>query len=273
MNRVARKNKGNKKGGLKRRRGSKLNSFSAFIEDLERKYGAYHYLPGSQSASKHQVALVYKDSIPPRLPTPRGPITDASFSTVEYVSGDSMTLPTGTAIVGGLLRQSTATDVFASFAFALADIPNITSLSALFDQYRIDRIQFRLRSRNPALFMMNQASPNYSATCPLIVLDRDDNSAPSTLSELKQYDNCQVISSCDSIDIIFEPSTAVALYAGGVFSGYKVETDSDGWVDMANTTVPHYGLKVGIPALVATTTSRLDWDIEAWYGVSFMTKR
>ncbi len=270
MNRFARRGK---KNAGSRKKGSKANSFLHFIRQLEKDFGAFRFEPGSRHASKNQIAVVYGTRIPPRMPSPRGPVTDAKLSMTQYVAGSDMTLATGSAIVGGLLRQSTATDVFASWAFALADIPNITAVSSLFDQYRIDKIHFRLRSRNPALFMMNQASPNYSATTPLIVLDRDDNTAPTTLAELKQYENCQVISACDSIDIIFEPSYTRSVYAGGVFAGYEVITDGDGWLDVANTTIPHYGLKCGIPALVTSTTSRLDWDVEAWYGVSFLTVR
>ncbi len=268
MNRLARKGK---KGG--RRNKERKNSFQRFIQDLEKNFGVFWLTPGSKEESSNQVIVQYGTKIPPSMPAPAGPIDRASFSMRQYVQGSDMTLPTGSAIVGALLRQSTASDVFASVAFALADIPNISSVSSLFDQYRIDRVQYRLRSRNPALFMMNQASPNYSATTLLLAVDRDDNTAPTTLAEIKQYDNCQAVSACDSIDVIFEPSIAAAAYAGGVFSGYIIQTDTEEWIDSANTSVPHYGLKIGIPALVTATTSKLDWDVEAWYTVSFRNPR
>ncbi len=268
MNRVARR-KGNKVGRSKVRK----NSYQNFIQHLENQFGVFWITPGSKQESRNQCIVVYDTKIPPSMPAPDGPLTYAHLSMRQYVAGSDMTLPTGSAIVGALLRQSTASDVFASFAFALADIPNISSVSALFDRYRIDRVQFRLRSRNPALFMMNQASPNYSATTPILALDRDDNTAPTTLSEIKQYSTCQAISACDSIDIVFEPSITPAAYGGGVFSGYLIQTDQGEWLDSANTNVPHYGIKVGIPALVTSTTSKMDWDIEAWYTVSFRDPR
>jgi hypothetical protein len=265
--------RGGKRRALKNTRRGRQTAFQKFFNILEFEFGGFAFEPGSKHASKKQIAVQYVDKIPPRMPNPGGPISDATLSMTQYVAGSDMTLATGSAIVGALIRQSTATDVFASWAFALADIPNISAVSSLFDQYRLDKIHFRLRSRNPALFMMNQASPNYSATTPLLVLDRDDNTAPTTLTELKQYSNVQVISACDSIDIVFDPSYTRAVYSGGAFSGYEVVTDSDGWLDVANTTIPHYGIKAGIPALVASTTSKLDWDVEAWYTVSFLTIR
>lgn len=233
-------------------------------------YGVYQQ-PNSKDL--RQMVIVYNTSIPPRMPPPGGPSKGATMTTTQFVRGSDMTLATGTAIVGSLFRQSSASDVFASWAFALADIPNVASIGALFDQYRIDEIQFRLRSRNPGVFVANTASPNYSTTSPLLVVDRDDNTAPTTLGELQQYDNCQQFSAQDSIDIIFEPSITPSVFSGGAFSGYAVDDSGKYWLDVANTSIPHYGLKAGMPALVATTTQKFDWDVEAVYKVSFLNIR
>lgn len=257
------------RGGKRKQAGS--NSFSAYKRMLVRKYGAYHT---KSSNGMTQLVAVYNGQIPPRMPSPQGPTRGANLSTTQFVRGSDMTLPTGSAIVGALLRQSSATDVFASWAFCLADIPNISSLGALFDQYRIDAIQFRLRTRNPAVVVMNSASPNYATTSPLLVVDRDDNTAPSTLLELQQYDNCTCISTQDSIDILLDsPSITPSVFSGGAFSGYAVDDSGNYWLDVANTSIPHYGIKAGLPALVASTTSKIDWDVEAWYKVSFRNIR
>lgn len=219
------------------------------------------------------MVILYNTVIPPRMPSPGGPSKGATYSTTEFVRGSDMTLPTGSAILGALIRQNTASDVFAAWAFCLADIPNITATASLFDQYRIDCIQFRLRSRNPGVFVANQASPNYSTVSPLLVVDRDDATAPTTLSELQQYDNCQCFSAQDSVDLILWPSLTPSVFAGGAFSGYAVADSDEYWLDLANSSIPHYGVKIGMPALVATTTQRFDWDVEAIYHVSFKNKR
>ena len=225
------------------------------------------------STNLQQAVVVYNTTIPPRMPAPGGPSPGATLTMTQFVRGSDMTLPTGTAVVGSLLRQASASDVFASYAFALADIPNVASVAALFDQYRIESIQFRLRSKNPGLFMSQQASPNYGSAVPLIAIDRDDNTAPTTLTEIQQYDNCQCISAQDSIDVIFEPSITPSVFSGGAFSGYAVDSSRKYWLDVANTSIPHYGIKVGIPALVTSTTQKFDWDVEAIYKVSFLNVR
>ena len=254
----------------KKRSSKKRSIHEKWLSELERGFTPYHQ---QTSSGEKQMVIIYGDRVPPRMPAPGGPMKGASLTTTQFVRGSDMTLPTGSAIVGALVRQSTSSDVFASFAFALADIPNISSIGALFDQYRIEEIQFRLRSRNPAVFVANSASPNYSTPQSLLVIDRDDNTAPTTLLELQQYDNCQSYQAQDNIDVIFKPSITPSVFSGGAFSGYAVDESGKYWLDVANTSIPHYGLKLGLSALVATTTQKFDWDIEAVYKVSFKNVR
>ncbi len=248
----------------------KRSTYEKWIRNLRRSFSAYDQ---KNNLNLEQMIVIFNTTIPPRMPAPGGPSPGAHYTTTCFVRGSDMTLPTGGAIVGALIRQSTSSDVFAAWAFCLADVPNSASLTAQFDQYRIEEIQFRLRSRNPGVFVANQASPNYSTTSPLLIVDRDDATAPTTLLELQQYDNCQQFSAQDSIDVIFEPSITPSVFTGGVFSGYAVTPSRENWLDVANTSIPHYGIKVGMPALVATTTQRFDWDVEAVYKVSFLNSR
>lgn len=256
--------------GQRKRKRSSANSFSQFMGVLRKQFGATHL---AMSDGRMLLACVYNGKVPPRMPNPQGPSPGAQLTMTQLVKGSDMTLPTGTAVVGSLLRQSSASDVFASFAFALADIPNIASIGALFDQYRIDRIQFRLRTRNNAIFIANSASPNYSTTNMYVATDFDDNAAPTTLLEIQQYDNAQVLSATDSIDLVLDPAVTPSIFSGGAFSGYAVDEGDKYWLDLANTGIPHYGLKIGLSALVTSTTQRFDWDVEAWYKVSFRNVR
>lgn len=267
MNRFAGRKKGSSKSGRAKQR--KRSVREKWLSSLERNFGVYHQ---SNEQNLRQMVIVYNTSIPPRMPAPAGPTQGADFTMTQFVRGSDMTLPTGSALVGSLIRQGGISDVFASWAFCLADIPNVASVGALFDQYRIDEIHFRLRSRNPAVYIANIASPNNNFTAPLIVIDRDDNTAPTTLGELQQYDNCQQISAQDSIDVIFEPSITPSVFSAGAFSGYAVDDSGKYWLDVANTSIPHYGIKVGMPAL-ASTASKYDWDVEAIYKVSFLNVR
>jgi len=252
-----------------RRKSSKKSTHEEWLRSLEKNFPVYHQ---ANSEDTRQRIIVYQTVMPPRMPSPGGPMKGAALTITQLVQQSGMTLPTGTAAVGSLIRASTS-DVFESYAFCLADIPNVTSLSALFDQYRIEEIQLRFRSRSPGLFVANSSSPNYSCPQLMAVVDRDDNTAPSTLLELQQYDNCQQISTQDSLDIILKPSVTPSVFSGGAFSGYSVEESGDLWLDVANASIPHYGVKVGLSSLVATSTQRYDWDVYAIYKISFLNLR
>lgn len=267
MNRKFAKSRNGGRGGKSKTR-RKRSSKERWLSELERNFGVYKQV---NSKDQKQMVIIYNTQIPPRMPAPGGPTKGASMTTTMFVRGIDMTLQNG--LVGALLRQNTSSDVFVSLAFCLADIANLSSLSALFDQYRIDEIQLRFRSRNPGVFLANQASPNYSSVSPLLVIDRDDATLPTTLLELQQFDNCQQFSAQDSIDVIFEPSITPSVFSGGAFSGYSVDDSGKYWLDVANTSIPHYGVKLGLPALVSTTTQRFDWDVEAVYKVSFLNVR
>ncbi len=244
-----------------------------WLKDLNRRFSVFR---SRKSSGLQELMIVYRDGLAPsRMPTPGGPSPGAKMTTVEMVRGSDMTLPTssGSMIVGTLIRQGGATDLFGSWAFCAADIPNIASFGAAFDAYRIEEIQFRLKSRNNAVFIAGTASPNNGSTNPLIVVDQDDNTLPTTLLELQQYDNCGQIASQDNLDIVFTPSITPSVFSGGVFSGYSVDSEGKTWIDLANTSVPYYGIKVGMPALVTSTTYKYDWEVSAWYKISFRRGR
>lgn len=229
---------------------------------------------GKASNGMRQLFYQYQTQLPQRMPVPGGAAKGAELTITQYVPQSSMGAVTnGGAVVGDLIRQGSNANVFAGYAFTLADIANVASLSALFDQFRIDAVQLRFRSKNNAISVYNTASPNNAAVGPLIVVDRDDNAAPTTLTELHQYDNCIDLASQDSCDLLIEPSITPSVFSGGAFSGYAVEDAGKYWMDVANTTIPHYGVKLGIPALPTSTTNRFDWLVEAWYKVSFRNIR
>lgn len=206
----------------------------------------------------------------------QGPRPGANYTVRQLAAtfGDS----TGLSNVGGSssaaqLIQNSATAVYFAIAFQLSDLTQATTFSALFDQYRLERVRIHFKSRNPATFVANTASPNAGVPTGYVVVDRDDASAPTAMSDLYQYENVIGFNGYDSFSVDLVPSLTSALYAAGAFSGYSTR-DSDGmWIDIANTSVPAYGVKGGVGVLTATTTSSWVWDIIAEYVVSFRKTR
>lgn len=235
---------------------------------LKSHYGASWDESGRTDGKYRAMLLTYGPSqlVPRRIPTPHGPLKDAALSTVQMVSGYN-----ANGISSGLIYQSGATEVVGAIEFKLDDLSQVATFSSLFDQYRIDRVHLRIRPKNTAFFLASVASPNQASPDILLVADFDDSTAPASSSELKQYQNVVIMNGGDSLDAIIEPSLTPAIYSGGAFSGYGVENSR--WLDIANTSIPHYGVKFAVTALQATATYSYQWDVEAWYQVSFRNVR
>jgi hypothetical protein len=214
--------------------------------------------------------------LPPQVPkAPKGPHPGAIFSTRQMAS--TFNTQSGLSNVGGSggvaqLIQNSATAVYVAIGFRLDDLGQASTFSALFDQYKIDKVHLRFTTRNPAVAVFNVASPNGGVPLGYCTADRDDATAPTSIDQVRQYDLCKGFTGTSSFDIEMEVRPTQALYAAGAFSGYNT-MDVEPWIDVANTDVPHYGVKLAIGALTATVTSSWCWDIEAHYYVSFRNPR
>jgi len=204
---------------------------------------------------------------------PARPLGEADYSTCQMVNsiaietgltaGSATQLPTIQATVN-------ATTPFA-MAFSLQDLNQVASLTALFDQYRFDKVELKLIPQSTSINVMNTASPNDTPPKILAVLDFDDSIAPASLAAVQEYDNVQIVTYGEGLMITLLPSYTPAVFAAGAFSGYAVQRA--GWLDCANQAVAHYGIKGIVTALQALSTSGVYWDVAAKYYVSFRNTR
>ncbi len=239
----------------------------------QRKYGRRK---GSRKSTTNkqvkdfQVIRIWKD-LPPKIPrAPRGPHAGCLFTTRQLVA--TFNGSTGLTNSNQILQNS-AVAVFGSFSFRHDDMAQSATFAALFDQYRFEEVLLRFYCRNNAASVFNIASPNNAVPTLYVVIDRDDATQPSLITDLRQYDNAESLNGTSSVDIRLKPSITPAVFASGAFSGYSVERSDQSWIDIANTSVPNYGVKWGIPGLTATTSSSWVWDVEAWYTVSYRNTR
>lgn len=260
------------KGKIARRKSfKKKNSTSEYqkwIRWIQKNYGVFN----TRSASGMRQMMIitrFGDPLVPRIPAPNGPSPGAHLTTVQHIDGFS----SSTGLTGQLIRQSGSTDVLGQIAFELSDLAQVATFATLFDQYRVEEVHIKLTPTSTSISLWNSAAPNHSAPHMYVVVDRDDASAPASITALREYDNVVVLNAADSADIIMEPSLTPSVFAGGVFNGYLVEDSGRYWVDLANTSVPFYGIKFGVSALQATTTSSFDWFVDIWYKISFRNVR
>ncbi len=175
-------------------------------------------------------------------------------ATINFASGTFITLTCASGAPG--------VNVFtAGLAFTLADLGGYTEFTALFDQYRLERVRVRLV---PMANMNNTTLPG--TVTPGVggfitgVIDLDDAGAPTAGGPgvLLQYESAQSCSALEECVFVLQPHVAVAAYASGVFTSYANERP---WIDAASATVEHYGVK-------------LLWEIENPYsGASILYYR
>lgn len=211
------------------------------------------------------------------LPTPLRPSAGAMYSTRQHPSGFNTQTGLTNNFGGGLFAAqaviNSATAQHLQIGFELADLPQSTTFASLFDQYRIEKVLLRFKARNNAVAVFNTASPNGAVPTAAVVKDLDDASALTSLTQYLEYDSMESFSGEEDMVVEIDPSVTPAVYAGGAFSGYAIEQSSKLWLDIANTSIPHYGVKIGLGGLTATTTSSWVWDITAEYIVSFRNTR
>lgn len=138
-----------------------------------------------------------------------------------------------------------------SLAFVLADIPNVSEFTALFDSYMLTGVmlQFKLIDNPDAAYPTNGESgsaviskTNFFPTL-WYVADHDDNNNVS-LPAIKEFDRVRhkVLYPNRETNIMLRPTTLQQVYRSSVTTGYA-ENRKRQWLDIAATDIPHYGFK------------------------------
>jgi len=162
----------------------------------------------------------------------------------------------------GTAASSSSANTYSQWYYSLGNLDQASSLAAVFDQYRITKIEIMFMPRVSAVAASTSLNTGVFST----VVDYDDASALTTLAQAQDYAN--VISSPGSVGHyrVFEPHVAVAAYSGS-FSSYANETSP--WIDCASTSVQHYGVKTAWSQTDAVYT----YDVYAHLWLEFRNVR
>jgi len=166
------------------------------------------------------------------------------------------------------IAQSALTSTVGAYYFSLSQLPQATTFTSLFDQYRVDELEVTLFP----MFRANAFPASVGAVLtPLIytVVDLDDATAPSLLSDLYEYQNTQVHSDDKPFSFRFKPKVGLATYTGGL-AGYTV---TNGWIDAASTSVQHYGWKHALSPGSSGQVALQVWNVSTKVKISFKNVR
>jgi len=126
--------------------------------------------------------------------------------------------------------------------FTVANIPDWSSYSSLFDQYMIRLIEVLIE---PTV-TENTSTAVYAGSLSTVV-DLDDSNPPTSVADLGAYTNLQIGTGTKSHYHRWVPTIATAVYSGAFTSFGAAEHT---WVDVASPNVQHYGLKGAATATV-----------------------
>lgn len=129
------------------------------------------------------------------------------------------------------VAKPTSSDVSGYMTFALADVPSATDFSSLFDSYRLDRVDLT--------FWASFTGTNGNIRL-FVTSDFDGGSAP-TMDEMAQQRHVEkdLTPFHPSHSFSLRPKVATAVNAT---SGSALSKVDSGWMDLATTTVTHYGV-------------------------------
>jgi hypothetical protein len=187
------------------------------------------------------------------------------FSTVSHAPPRTSSVFTVriTTQTGAILTATSSTQNPAYY-FSLTDLDSYTAFTGLFDQYRIECVNFRMIPMQNAIGLTTNSTT--TTVTPYCVVDYDDATAISTAGLARTYESCIIVPPGEECSRTFRPRMALAAYSSTFVSFGNVGPQ---WIDAASPSVQHYGVKLFIPAATAAQTQLQSWTIERTYWISF----
>jgi len=136
--------------------------------------------------------------------------------------------------LGTILTSSVTVPVSVGLNFTLNAVPEVSSFTTLFDQYKIEEVEC-------FIFPEGNTNNNGLDTVWASVLDYDDSASLTTLTQALDYDTVRVTEFNVGHYRRFKPRIAAAAYSGAFTSFANLSAP---WIDCGSPSVQHYGIKI-----------------------------
>lgn len=143
---------------------------------------------------------------------------------------------------GPLTFSTGSSSTSLGLTFSLSDIGNAAELIALFDQFRLDKVVVKI---TPTFNSIDAPSIASSMITPQIftAIDYDDNTAPPSEASIREFGSCKETNGSKAHIRTLVPKVLTMAYKTALTTAYA-PAKSAMYIDCADSTVPHYGLKV-----------------------------
>lgn len=132
-------------------------------------------------------------------------------------------------------------NVNGGIAFTLADLPNATEFTTLFDQYMICAVKIKFIPQSNTLQTLTTGLVSNFCGTFFYVVDYDDSTAPASTNQICEYQTVKTRDPLREFKTYFKPKAVSTLFSGGATVNAGVLKSQ--WLDVAAPTVPHYGFK------------------------------
>lgn len=166
-----------------------------------------------------------------------------------------------TLFVKAAYASSAVTDTLFSRKFALSDLANYTEFTSLYDQYKIRAIKFSLIPR------VTEADTSQSVPTVSTCIDFDDNTAPSSIDDMVQYQNFKMTRGNKIHNRYWKPAVSSMAWNSGVGTAYTVSKNL--WIDVGSSGIPYFGIKGCIQQSAVAQT----FDLKVDYYMMFKNVR
>lgn len=147
----------------------------------------------------------------------------------------------------------TGADQHLSYQFKLDQVSAATDFTALYDMYKINKVQLFLEPVYDQTGVVGTANPSNKKI--VVVHDYNDASPLANEDDYLQYGNCKryAIWSRNGIRITLYPKiNNVIENVTGAATGFTSLSSNKQFLNIATDEVPHFGIKIMIPASVVT---------------------
>jgi hypothetical protein len=188
-------------------------------------------------------------------------------SSANVTTGGSGTFSNGYLIGPG----NSAVDAAFSIVTSFDDLSSRAEYAAVFDKFRIRKVEYHFipvgdvqpNGDDLGAATTVVAKPQLLEAC----IDLDDNTAPTTIGELLENETYRFTRPSQTMVVKYSPRVAREVF-DGVTASFE-EPRGPVWVDCAQQTTPHYGMKLWVNTNGATSNIQNMWLIRGRMDIDF----
>jgi len=167
---------------------------------------------------------------------------------------------------GAVTSTSTASGLY-GFVFQLSEIPDYTSFTNIFDQFKLDLVEVSIRP----LTLPSAPGTAIAYADMWLAVDYDDGSSPASVAVVQNYSNSIIVSPGKIANIKLHPTvntvvnnnfTSTLANSGGV---QRI------WINTLNSDMAWNGIKIAVTQ--STSTNLTAWRVLCRYHLSFRSSR